>query len=232
MTTTEATKKPATPNLDAELDGAGDVIAKALESGERTTGGFEGPSWVPMLAEKHNPDLKPEALAKKIEKAGPGSTVRDTIAGALHAAFAWGRRAYFLDVTTKAGVVRVKLPENKLLYKGLNLWPLGAKVAIRYDGLGKAKDGRKPPHLWTVAGMDPKAKALSTPRTDSLVAESMDERKARQDAEKRRQALAAVKAQNVAAGIDAELAAANAGAGDESATNAADADGDADDMPF
>ncbi|MEI6481050.1 MAG: hypothetical protein WCO19_01965 [Candidatus Saccharibacteria bacterium] len=179
---TENTQNTAAAvNLDSDLDD--EAIAKGLASGERTTGGFDGPSWVPTLAAVHNPDLKPEALAVKVGKAGPGSTTRAKLAGVLVAAMAWGRRIYFVDVTAKDGrKARVKLPESKVLYAGLNLCKLGATVALGYDGRGKPKKpGQQPPHLYTVASVD--HAMLPAPRADSLRAESMDEREARQKRE-------------------------------------------------
>lgn len=169
-------------NLDTDLDDG--QIEAGLARGQRTTGGFDGPSWVPTYAERYNPDMKPDALKAKIEKAGKGSTARPALAGKLVAAFAWGRRIYFLDVTTKSGdVVRVKLPESKLLYAGANLCELGAQVVVRYEGPGKpSKPGRKPPHLYTVASVD--KPALVKPRADSLVAESIDEREHRRERER------------------------------------------------
>ncbi len=174
-------------NLDTDVDEG--KIEVGLARGQRTTGGFDGPSWVPTLAERYNPDLKPDALKAKMEKVGKGSTARGALSGKLVAAFAWGRRVYFLDVTTKAGdVVRVKLPESKLLYRGLNLVELGAEVVVRYEGPGKpTKPGRKPPHLYLVSSVS--RPALATPRADSLVAESIDEREARVARERAKEAV-------------------------------------------
>lgn len=152
-----------------------DDLESEIAKAEKTTGGFDGPTWVPTLAAEFNPDIKESALLQKVAKAGPGSSTRRSVKGRLVAAFAWGRRLYFLDLQNG---VRVKLPESKILYTGLNLCELGAQVGIRYDGPGKrAKPNQKPPHLYTVASLD--RPPLTKAREDALVAESIDEREER-----------------------------------------------------
>jgi hypothetical protein len=178
----EQTVQVPTLNLDAELDDAS--IEKALQTGARTTGGFDGPSWMPQLAPQYNPDKKESFLAEKLLAAGPGSTTRPLLGGKLVAEFAWGRRVYFVDVQTKTrGVVRVKVPESAILYSGLNLVVLGSVVALKYDGKGKAKPGQDAPNLFTVACPD--GGALAAPRADALVLESKKEREAKQARAKR-----------------------------------------------
>jgi hypothetical protein len=171
------------PNLDDELAHDDDAMAEALASGQKTTGGFEGPSWVPMLAAEHS-DLKEAKRVEKVEKAGKGSTTRQLLRGRLVAEFAWGRRLYFLDVPLKGGKsCRVKLPESRRLWDGLNLCALGSDVAVRYDGRGKAKAGRQAAHLFSVAVVG--GKALPAPRSDAMIPESMDEREAKRKARER-----------------------------------------------
>lgn len=151
-------------------------IARAMEKGQATTGGHDGPSWVPMLAPVFNPDTKPEALAEKLAKRGAGSSWRREIAGTLVSAHAWGRPLYFLDVQAGDERVRVLLPENKSLYRGLDLCELGAKVAIKLEGRGEAKRGRKAPWRFLVVSLD--KPALPEPAKGRPRALSMEEREA------------------------------------------------------
>lgn len=158
-----------------------------FERGTKVSGGFEGPSWVPMLTEEHEPELKPEAIALKIRKAGPGSFTTPRVKGVLVQAVAWDRGLYFLDVKSGNGErVRVKLPESALLYKALGFVAPGSAIALRYDGRGKSKDGRKPPHLYTVTVLD--GKALTERRSDALTPESKEVRERRKAAEENRRA--------------------------------------------
>lgn len=172
MTTTTNTTIP-----DAFVPADDEIAALAAAAkGNKTTGGFTGPAWVPNLSAAAAPELKDEARLAKVAKAGPGSFTARAVSGKLVAAHAWGRRVYFLDVKGKGGeTVRVKLPESKLLYRGLNLCELGAVVAVTFDGAGKpATPGQKAPWLYTVASVD--RKELSEPRADAFMCESMDER--------------------------------------------------------
>lgn len=165
----------------------------AEKVGDKVSGGFDGPSWVPF----HHPDrtkLNAAALREKLEKL-PGGVAsgidRGQIAGNLVVMFAWGRRAYFLDVKREKspGVmeeIRVKLPEHWSLYSGCNLILLGTPIALRYDGTGKAKDGKQPPHLYSVIALQ-KGRTLNKPRKDALTIESIDDRKKRIAKEKLRE---------------------------------------------
>lgn len=212
-TTTPATA-PAAPAAPAEKpanavatltttadDGYEDVDFDAAEKvGDRVSGGFDGPAWVPFFHPDRS-DLKPEKLAEKVAKLKTGAITRQQLSGHLVAAFAWGRRAYFLDTVKGDGVERVKLPEHGTLYSSLNLIALGTKVAIRYDGLGTAKAGRSAPHLYATLALE-KGHTGTGPRKDALKIQSKDEREALQAIEKRRQARLAAAAAGLVDGDD------------------------------
>jgi len=191
------------PLTTASDDGYEDVDFDAAEkAGDRVSGGFDGPAWVPFFHADRS-DLKPEKLAEKVAKLKTGAIVRQQLSGILVAAFAWGRRAYFLDTVKDGEVERVKLPEHGTLYSSLNLIALGTKVAIRYDGLGAAKPGRSAPHLYATVAME-KGKTGAGPRKDALKIQSKDEREALQAIEKRRQARLAAEAAGLVDGSDGD----------------------------
>lgn len=199
-----AEKEPAAAVATMADDGYQDIdFDEAEKVGDRVSGGFDGPAWVPFFHPDRS-DLKAEKLAEKVAKLKTGAITRQQMSGTLVAAFAWGRRAYFLDCEKSGGVLeRVKLPEHGTLYSSLNLIALGTKVAIRYDGLGTAKAGRSAPHLYATLALE-KGRTGTGPRKDALKIQSKDEREALQAIEKRRQARLAAEAAGLVDGDDGD----------------------------
>lgn len=173
-------------------DGYADVdMDQAEQIGDRVAGNFEGSYWVPFMTSEFS-DLKESVLAEKIGKLGGPAVFRRNLSGTLVASMAWGRRAYFLDVGRVdaqglKSIERVKLPEHHGLYAGLNLIALGAPVVLRFDGLGKAKDAKQPPKLYTVIALK-KGMTGTRPRRDAIRLLSIEERKAMDEKRKAREA--------------------------------------------
>lgn len=149
-----------------------DESAGAFDDGERVSGGFDGPSWMPQLVE-----FSDKVIQQKLAKANPGSSARVTITGALTVAYAWGRKLYFVDIVLKdKSTTRVHAPEHASLYGCLNSIEIGARVKLTYAGRGKAKAGHAAPVLYEVIAE--RGKSLPEPRKDALVILKRDEKAA------------------------------------------------------
>lgn len=173
----KASKGKAAPAPEQQEQAAGPVVGDddfddgPLTNGEKVTGGFDGPHWMPHLVEKNERRQK-EALAKL----APGSTVRPTMKGRLVVASAWGRKLYFIDATTRSGeVVRFHVPEQATLYRALNTIKVGAVVFVEYKGLGQAKPGQNAPFIYDVSAE--KGAALGEERADKLTIKRRDDDK-------------------------------------------------------
>lgn len=136
------------PNAGAPTGGIDDIdeSAMAFDGGEKVSGGFTGPSWMPHLVEFSDTVIK-----QKLANVGAGSSIRATIAGFLREMNAWGKRLYFVDIPVKGGAfTRVHVPEHEALYGSLGAIKVGARVQLTYVGRGKAKPNQSAPHVYEV----------------------------------------------------------------------------------
>jgi hypothetical protein len=157
------TDKTSDVTTTTAATGIDDIDEAAIAfDGEKASGGFDGPSWLPHFVE-----FADSVIKTKLEKVGAGSSTRKDLAGRVVIASAWGRRLYFIDVPMKDKTTkRVHVPEHTSLYGVLNGIELRSLVRISYVGRGKAKPGQTAPHLYDVTAE--KGKILGTPRPDAL----------------------------------------------------------------
>lgn len=156
-TTQEKTATPPSAGGGTEFDI--DDAAVAFD-GEKLSGGWDGPMWLPHLVE-----FSDKVIQQKLATANPGSTSRETIAGTLAIGTAWQRRLYLLDVPLKGGkLARYHLPEHTALYGLIDWAEEGAKLRLSYAGRGEPKPGQQAPMLYTVEVE--RGRKLKEPRKD------------------------------------------------------------------